>query len=141
VSENPSTEKPPVSRLIEMQRRLAESKNPFLRRIGVLWAAGVLDKYLTQLTDRQVGQLMFDHVGRDLGIAQPEATICSQATQRLFRSRSGSLEGEFPLRRPCPECRNEMLFHYGIDESDYFECVYRGCGYRDFIGCGETQHE
>jgi hypothetical protein len=34
-----------------------------------------------------------------------------------------------------------MTFHFGIDEPYYFECVYRGCGYRDFIGCGETQHE
>lgn len=133
MSENSNTEKPPVSRLIEMQRRLAESQNPFLRRIGVLWAAGVLDKYLTQLTDRQVGQLMFDHVGRDLGIAQPEAAICGQATQRLFRSENGRLEEEPPRRPPCPECGSEMLLHFGIDEPDFFQCVYLGCEYTEYV--------
>jgi hypothetical protein len=74
-------QEPTVRGLIELQRRLVNSKNPFIRRIGTLLAAGALDRHLDALSDRQVGQLMFDHVGRDLGIVQPEATICYQATE------------------------------------------------------------
>jgi hypothetical protein len=82
---------------------------------------------------------MFDHVGRDLGIAQPEAVICGQATQRLFRSENGRLEEGPPIRPPCPLCGNEMLFHYGIDEPDFFECGYLGCGQKEYVGCDEPQ--
>ena len=110
-----------------------ESESPFVRRIGRLLAAGVLDGHLDALSDRQVGQLMFDEVGNDLGIAQPEATICHQATQRLFRSGSGSLEEEFPLQRPCPVCGNEMLMRYGIDEPDSFQCTFLPCGYKEYL--------
>jgi len=130
-----------VSRLIEMQRRLAESQNPFLRRIGALWAAGVLDRHLDALSDRQVGQLMADEVGRDLGIVQPEATICHQATQRLFRSKNGSFTGEPAARseRPsCPKCGNEMLLHYGIGESDFYQCVFLRCEYKEYVGNEST---
>jgi hypothetical protein len=69
--------------------------------------AGALDRHLDALSDRQVGQLMFDEVGNDLGIVQPEATICGQATKRLFRSEGGSLEEKPPLRPPCPICGND----------------------------------
>ena len=66
-SNHSKKQSPSVRGLIELQRRLADSKNPFLRRIGALLAAGVLDRHLDGLNDRQIGQLMFDHVGRELG--------------------------------------------------------------------------
>jgi hypothetical protein len=137
MDEKPTTEKPLVSRLIDLQRRLIQSKSPFIRRLGALLGAGALDRQLSELRDKQVGQLMLDFVERDLGIVQPEATICHQATRRLFRSENGRLEEEPPLRPPCPECESEMLFHYGIDEPDYFECVYLGCNHKEYVDSDE----
>ena len=127
-------EKPNVRGLIELQRRLVQSKSPFIRRIGALLGAGALDKHLSELRDKQVGQLMLDFVERDLGIAQPEAVICGQATRRLFRSELGGLEEEPLLRPPCPECGNEMLFHVGVDEPDFWQCVFLGCQYKEYVG-------
>jgi hypothetical protein len=129
----PTEEARSVRGLIELQRRLCQSKSPFVRRVGLLITAGALDRHLDALSDKQVGQLMFDHVGRDLGIAQPEAAICGQATQRLFRSENGRLEEEPPRRPPCPECGSEMLLHFGIDEPDFFQCVYLGCEYTEYV--------
>jgi hypothetical protein len=126
----PIAQKPTVSVLIDLQRRLAQSENKFLRGFGTLLAAAVLDRHLSELSDRQVGQLMFDEVGRDLGIAQPESTICSQATQRLFRSPGGRLE-EVEVELPeCPRCGNELLRHFGIEEPDYWQCVSLTCGHK-----------
>jgi hypothetical protein len=143
MGEKPSKDqKPSVLRLIDIQRRLAASKSPFLRCIGTLLAAGVLHRRLADLTDKQVGQLLQDHVGRDLGITEPESTICCQATQRLFRSESGSLEEEPPLRPPCPRCGTEMIFNFGIDERDFLECTSLHCGNREYVpiyGAGTTE--
>ncbi len=97
------TDEKPVRRLIELQRRLLQSKSPFVRRIGTLLAAGALNNHLAELDDHQIGQLLLDEVGGDLGILQPEATICHQATQRLFRSENGSLKKRLPDTEPlCP---------------------------------------
>jgi hypothetical protein len=55
MSSKQPTEKPrSVRGLIDLQRRLMRSKNPFLRRIATLLAAGALDRHLAGLTDRQV---------------------------------------------------------------------------------------
>jgi hypothetical protein len=43
-----------VRGLVDLQRRLMQSKNPFLRRIATLLAAGALDRHLAGLTDQQV---------------------------------------------------------------------------------------
>jgi hypothetical protein len=67
---------PIVESLIDLQRRLLKSKNPFVRRIGTLLAAGALDRHLAELTDKQIGELLLDEVGGDLGIFEPEAIIC-----------------------------------------------------------------
>jgi hypothetical protein len=133
-----------VCELLAMQHRLAESKNPFVRRFGTILTAGVLDKHLAELSDRQIGQLMFDHVGHDLGIAQPEMTICQQATHRLFRSTNRSLieqTTEQLGRPPCPKCGNEMLFHYGIDEPDFNQCVFLGCEHKEYVRCDRNSGE
>ena len=131
------TNEKPVRRLTELQQRLLKSKNPFVRRVGTLLAAGALDNHLAELDDHQIGELLLDEVGGDLGILQPEATICNQATRRLFRSELGSLEDELPLRPPCPLCGNDMLFQHGIDEPDFFECSSLGCEHREYALCDE----
>ena len=124
---------PTVHSLIELQRRLSQSKRPLLRYIGGLLASEVLDRRLAGLTDRQIGQLMTDEVGHDLDIVQPERTILRHATQRLFRSEAGSLEDEPPLRPPCPICGTEMIFNFGIDERDFLECTSLQCGNREYV--------
>jgi hypothetical protein len=137
VDEYNTNDEKPVRRLINLQRRLLQSKSPFVRRIGTLLAAGALDRHLAELSDKQIGELLRDDVGGDLGILQPEATICNQATRRLFRSELGSLEDELPLRPPCPLCGNDMLFQHGIDEPDFFECTCLSCGHKEYAGSDE----
>lgn len=126
-----------VSGLIEMQRRLAGSGNLFDRLVGTLWAAGMVAERLARLTDRQIGQLMFDHFGHDLGILLPEATVCQHATRRLFRSAGGSFTREEMERQrhraACPKCGSQMLFRYGVDEADVFECVLLRCGHKELL--------
>jgi hypothetical protein len=97
----------------------------------------MLEQRLAQLTDRQIGQLMFDVVEDQLSILRPETMICDQATRRLFRSEGGKLTTEDIDRekqRPaCPKCSNEMLLHHGIDDQDFLECVLAKCGYRESL--------
>jgi len=123
-----------VSELIEIQRRLARAEKAFDRLVGTLWAAGTLERRLAQLTDHQIGQLLTDFVDDQLGLFEPEMTICQQATRRLFRSASGTLPLEVTEsakeRTPCPRCGSEMLLHYGIDEPDYQECTLASCSHR-----------
>lgn len=83
-----------VRGLMEMQRRFAHSNNRFERCFGSLLTAGRLERHLATLSDRQIGQLMFDYVGGNLGVFQPEATICQHAIRRLFRSAGGRITVE-----------------------------------------------
>jgi len=126
-----------VCDLIEIQRMLADSENAFERLVGTLFVAGTLDIRLAQLKDRQIGQLMFDHFRNHLGILLPETTICDHATQRLFRSTNGNFtEEEMEKRRQrpaCPQCGNEMLLHYGIDEPDFLECILLKCRHKELL--------
>lgn len=79
-----------VHRLIELQRRLAGSRSPFLRRVGVLLATGALDRHLSDLDDRQIAQLLADEVDRQLPLFQPESAICRPTTNRLLGSQGNS---------------------------------------------------
>jgi hypothetical protein len=54
MSSKPAEEARSVRGLIDLQRHLMRSKNPFLRRIATLLVAGALDRHLAGLTDRQV---------------------------------------------------------------------------------------
>ena len=123
-----------VSELIEIQRRLVRAERAFDRLVGTLWAADTLERRLARLTDHQIGQLLTDFVDGQLGLFEPEMTICRQATRRLFRSAGGTLPLEVTERAkertPCPKCGNEMLLRYGIDEPDYQECVLARCSHR-----------
>ena len=64
-----------VCDLIEIQRMLANAEHPFERLVGTLFVAGMLDMRLAKLTDRQIGQLMFDAVADQLSILRPETMI------------------------------------------------------------------
>ena len=75
-----------VEGLIDTQRRLSASKNPFERVIGTLCVAGLLKRRLAALSDAAVGQLMFDYVWNDMHVFSPELTICQVATDRLLHS-------------------------------------------------------
>lgn len=75
-----------VEALIEEQRRVSVSQNPFERVIGSLCLAALLKQRLAALPDEAVGQLMVDHVCNDLNVFSPETTICEVATERLRES-------------------------------------------------------
>jgi len=81
-----SAESMSVEGLIEQQRALARSQNPFDRVVGALYVAGLLKKRLAELPNHAVGQLMFEFVSDELGIFSPEMTICQAATERLLNS-------------------------------------------------------
>ncbi len=78
-----------IRELVDLQRRLARTRDTIEQVIGTLWIGGVLGKRLRELTDRQVGQLLSDVVAAELGISEPETTICQLATLRLFGPRLG----------------------------------------------------
>ena len=75
-----------IEDLIELQRRLMHSENRFERVIGTLCVAGLLKERLEAVSDRAVGQLMFDYVWNDMNALSPELTICEVATDRLLNS-------------------------------------------------------
>jgi len=77
-----------VEGLIDTQRRLSASKNPFERVVGTLCVAGLLKRRLSALSDAAVGQLMFDYVWNDMHVFSPELTICEVATERLLHPTS-----------------------------------------------------
>jgi hypothetical protein len=120
--------------LIERQRRLARSGDIFEQVVDTPYRARVLVKRLAELTDRQIGQLLFDVVADRLTISGPETTICQQATLRLLRSPAGQLTksdvANSKRRTVCPRCSNDMLLIFGIHEPDYQECVLVACGLR-----------
>lgn len=128
-----------VHALIEAQRRLMDSKHPFEQLVGVLWVAGTLKGRLARLTDRQVGQLVWDHVLDQLTLFGPDAVICQHASERLFRSESRSwAEGDKSAMDedtpPCPACGSDTTYHVGIDEPDFLLCVQADCGHKESLG-------
>src|ERR1035438_4957093 len=86
--------------LIEEQRSLAHSKNPFERVVGTLCLASLLKERLAALPDAAVGQLMSRYVLDDLNLLGPESVIVEIASERLIEKRETSLV--------CPECGVEF---------------------------------
>ena len=128
-----------VHGLIQAQRMLAESKHPYVQVVGTLWVAGTLKERLARLADRQVGQLLWDHVLDELTLFGPDATICEHAVQRLMRSEGGSWEERDnslidPATPPCPACDAETIYHIGIDEPDFLLCVRADCQHKEPLG-------
>jgi hypothetical protein len=125
-----------VASLIEEQRRLSNSQQPFERMVGSFLLADMLNHRLAALSDRQIGQLLADLVWDRLELFSPEVVICEHATQRLFRSFGGGFTVEDIEKQKhgaCPRCGNEMLLHFGIDEPDFYECPVLACGHKELL--------
>jgi atypical dual specificity phosphatase len=73
-----------VEELIEAQRRLSGSTNPFERVVGTLCLSALLKEKLVALANATVGQLMSRYVLDDLNLLAPATTICQVATERLI---------------------------------------------------------
>jgi hypothetical protein len=128
-----------IRNMIERLRKLGKSPRPRDHLYAVVVDSALTDR-LNELSDRQIGQLLFDFCWAQCYVFSAQLTIVMQATDRLRRSTGGVLTNEEcqddPKQRPvCPKCGgNEMYLHYGIDESDFWLCNYVGCGRKTYIG-------
>jgi hypothetical protein len=123
--------------LIERQRKLGESPRPIDRLTAVV-LGGALSDRLTGLSDRQIGQLLFDFCWPGLCVDGPELIIVTQAIDRLRRSTGGAVtneEAQESLKQQpvCPKCGNEMFLHYGIDEPDFWLCDHVDCRRKRYV--------
>jgi hypothetical protein len=128
-----------IRSLIERLRELGESPRPRDHLYAVVVDAALTDR-LDGLSDRQIGQLLFDVCWAECYVASPEASIVTQAIDRLRRSTGGVITKEEaqddPKHRPvCPECgSDEMFLYYGIDEPDFWRCDYGSCQHKIYVG-------
>ncbi len=70
--------------LIEEQRRLSASTNPFERVLGSLCIGALLKERLVGLPNSIIGRLMTDYVWSDLNLLGPESVIVEVASERLL---------------------------------------------------------
>ena len=102
-----------VDVLIEEQRSLAHSKNPFERVVGSLCIAAILKKQLLGLPNSTISQLMTDHIWSGLNLLGPESVIVEIATERLIESaiaitpKAASVE-KYESALVCPRCGAEL---------------------------------
>jgi hypothetical protein len=75
-----------VDVLIEEQRKLARSKNPFERVVGSLCIGAILKKQLVGLPNSAISQLMTDHIWSQMNLLGPESVIVEIASERLLHS-------------------------------------------------------
>ncbi|MGB8060962.1 MAG: hypothetical protein WCF26_03640 [Candidatus Sulfotelmatobacter sp.] len=73
-----------VDVLIEEQRRLAHSKNPFERVLGSLCIGAILKEQLVGLPNSTISQLLTDHIWSQLNLLGPESVIVEIASERLL---------------------------------------------------------
>jgi hypothetical protein len=134
-----SDDEPSIRNLIERLRKLGESPRPVDRLYAVAVDSALTDR-LNELSDRQIGQLLFDFCWAAFYLASPELTIVTQAIDRLCRSTGGVITREeaqdnLKQRPICPKCGgNEMYLHYGIDEPDFWRCDYMACRHKSYVG-------
>jgi hypothetical protein len=131
--------------IINRQRKLSESARPIDRLRAVVLGAALGDR-LNGLSDRQIGQLLFDFCWPDLLVDGPELIIVKQAIDRLRRSTGGAVTNEeaqdnLKQQPVCPKCGNEMFLHYGIDELDFWLCDCAGCRHKRYVGERELSIE
>jgi hypothetical protein len=124
--------------LIERQRKLGESPRP-LDHLYAVAVGGALSDRLNELSDRQIGQLLFDFCWPELYVDGPELSIVTQAIDRLRRSTGGGIPNEeaqdnLKQQPVCPKCGNEMFLHYGIDEPDFWLCDRVACRHKRYVG-------
>jgi hypothetical protein len=79
--------------LIERQRKLGESPRP-LDHLYAVAVGGALSDRLNELSDRQIGQLLFDFCWAECYFNSPELIICTHAIDRLRRSTGGAVTNE-----------------------------------------------
>lgn len=121
--------------LIDGQNKRLHSDDFRTRVVESFFRSGDVGRRLRDLSDRQIGQLMFDYVGDDFCFGSPQGSICSEATERLFRSPAGARAdneefnnlNELPA---CPRCGSDMLHFVGIDEPDYRLCTGIECQHK-----------
>ncbi len=131
-------DEPSIRNLIERLRKLGESPRP-LDRLYAVAVDSALSDHLNELSDHQIGQLLFDFCWAECYFNSPELTIVTQAIDRLRRSTGGAVtkeEAQESLRpQPvCPKCGNEMFLHYGIDEPDFWLCDRVACRHKRYVG-------
>lgn len=125
--------------LIERLRKLRKSPRPRDHLYAVAVDSALTDR-LNELSDRQIGQLLFDFCWAECYFPSPELTILTQAIDRLRRSTGGVIteeeaQDELNQRPVCPKCgSDEMYLHYGIDEPDFWQCAYGSCRHRIYVG-------
>lgn len=126
-----------IRNLIERLRKLGESPRP-LDRLCAVAVDSTLSDRLNELSDRQIGQLLFDFCWAECYFNSPELIIVTQAIDRLRRSQRGVITKEaLEDLRPqpvCPKCGNEMFLHYGIDEPDFWLCDHVACRHKRYVG-------
>jgi len=89
-----------VDVLIEEQRKLAHSTNPFERVVGSLCIGAILKERLLGSPNSTISQLLTDHIWSDLNLLGPESVIVEIASERLNEKYGTSLV--------CPECGAEF---------------------------------
>ena len=89
-----------VEGLIEDQRRLSASTNPFERVMGSLCIGEILKEQLVGLPNTAISQLLTDHIWSNLNLLGPESVIVEIASERLIEKYGTSLV--------CPECGAEL---------------------------------
>jgi len=122
---------------IKRQRKLGKSPRLIDRLHAVVLGAALGDR-LNGLSDRQIGQLLFDFCWAELYVDGPELIIITQAIDRLRRSTGGAVTNEeaqenLKQRPVCLKCGNEMFLHYGIDEPDFWLCDYVACRHKRYV--------
>ncbi len=120
--------------LIERQRNVGGSPRP-IDRLRAVVLGGALSDRLNGLSDRQIGQLLFDFCWPELYADGPELVIVTQGIDRLRRSTGGTITNEQAQENlgpqpVCPKCGNEMFLHYGIDEPDFWLCDRVDCRHK-----------
>ena len=124
--------------LIERQRKLSECPRS-IDRLRAVALGGALGDRLIRLSDRQIGQLLFDFCWAELYVGGPELIIVTEAIDRLRRSTGGAVTNEeaqdnLKQQSVCPKCGNRMFLHYGIDEPDFWLCDRMACRHKRYVG-------
>jgi hypothetical protein len=75
-----------VDVLIEEQRSLVHSMNPFERVVGSLCIGAILKEQLAGLPNSTISQLLTDQIWSGLNLLGPESVIVEIASERLLES-------------------------------------------------------
>jgi hypothetical protein len=89
-----------VDVLLEEQRKLAHSTNPFERVVGSLCVGAILKEQLVRLPNSTISQLLTDHIWSQLNLLGPESVIVEIASERLNE--------KYGISQVCPECGAQL---------------------------------